>query len=216
MWTGTYGSEWSGCGGGGGGSEDYESESPCFSCGLGEGENSPEPLDEDVVVVEYSKPTPICEIELPEFAAWPEDRGEEWGGFESGQSNSCSAFKDWEENLLSKAERKIKWRVAHPPTGTCYLKAWINTRFRPKGGAEDGTDDTVTPSTYEWTGTGNPCLTDPTKSVDDEANMIRSTPTEIGVPATNGTTTVEILKFSCLSGYTPPDDGSANGYPVPA
>jgi hypothetical protein len=187
-------------------SGDWNDVCYCFSGGC--------PYDDATeTVVTYENEVLECDVTLPSFPAWPEDRGEEWGGFESGQGESCSAFRDWSEGLISKYERKIKWRLAHDPTGTCYLKVWLQKRFTPEGGGAD-TITALTP--YEWTGTGNPCFAEALLPPDDAANRIASSPTEEGVPAADGTTTIEIVKWSCVSGYTPPDDGSANGYPVPA
>jgi hypothetical protein len=110
----------------------------------------------------------------------------------------------------------MRWRLEHKPTGTCYFKAWLRRDWTPEGGS------TVSTSiSYEWTGTGNPCLIDPTKSVDDISNLIIPNPTEEGVPDTDGTVRIwDLLKYSCLPGYEPdqsdPDNPQPNGFPDPA
>lgn len=128
----------------------------------------------------------------------------------SPNGTDCSALRNLSPDESSYSIRRTKWRVAHSPTGTCYLKVWLRTRFVPEGG---GTE-IITPLTaYEWTATGNPCLPDLTKGPDHADNIIRSDETEEQEPAEDGTTYVEIVKWSCQPGYTPPDDGSANGLP---
>lgn len=126
---------------------------------------------------------------------------------------SCASIRNLSEDENSYSIRRIKWRVAHPPTGTCYLKVWLQKRFTPE---DEEAEEVITPLTaYEWNGTGNPCLTDPAEIFTDEANRIEGSATTEDEPATNGETTIEIVKWSCVEGYEPPDDGSANGYPVP-
>jgi hypothetical protein len=119
--------------------------------------------------------------------------------------------------LVSKYEQNFKWRLAHEPTGSCYLKVWLQKRFSPEGGSSD----TITPLTaYEWTGTGNPCFAEALLPPDDLANLIASSPTEESVPATDGTTTIEIVKYSCVEGYEPditdPENPQPDGFPAPA
>ncbi len=137
---------------------------------------------------------------------------ETWGG-------SCSAFRNLSPDESSYSIRKFKWRLKHQPSGTCYIKVWLQKRFHPEG-ATDDSGDTITPLPhYEWNGTGNPCLADPTKSFDDDANKITSDPNEEDVPSTDGTTTIEILKYSCVKGYEPnvtdPENPQPNGFPDP-
>ena len=128
-----------------------------------------------------------------------------WGG-------SCSAVKNLASDESSYTLRRFKWRLKHAPTGTCYLKAWLQSRFVPETGAE-----VITPLTpYEWSGSGNPCFTDDTKPPDHEDNEILGADSEQMEPSTDGETFIEIVKFSCVEGYDPPDDGTANGFPVPA
>jgi len=128
-------------------------------------------------------------------------------------SGSCSAYRNLSTDETSYSIRRTKWRVSHEPTGTCYLKVWLQARFTPEGGGSD----TITPLTpYEWSGSGNPCFVDPMLPPDDPDNRITSSPTEEVEPATDGTTVIEIVKWSCLDGYTPPDDGTANGFPIAA
>lgn len=128
-------------------------------------------------------------------------------------SGACSSYRNLSPDESSYSIRRTKWRVVHEPTGLCYLRVWLQKRFTPEGGGAD----VITPLTpYEWTGTGTPCFTEPMLPPNAEENIVRSSPTEEIEPSTDGTTVIEILKWSCVPGYTPPDDGSANGYPVPA
>lgn len=134
--------------------------------------------------------------DLPEY-------GDEYG---SGPPHSMKDF----ESESHYGIKRSKWRLAHHPTGTCYLKVWLQRRYTPSEG-----DEVITPlSPYTWEGSGNPCFAEPDKSAYDEENIIHGSPAEESEPEENGTTTIEIFKWSCLPDYTPPDDGSANGFPV--
>jgi len=106
----------------------------------------------------------------------------------------------------------MKWRLTHARTGTCYLKVWLRTRFVPEGGGDPTLSD-LPP--YTWSATGNPCFANDSEPPDSEANVAIGDEFEEQEPSFDGTTTVEIVKWSCLEGYTPPDDGTANGYPLP-
>lgn len=159
----------------------------------------------DTVTITYSglvSPETTADLisrTIAALPAWPET----WTG-------GCSSFRNLSPDESSFSLTRTKWRVAHSPTGTCYLKVWLRTRFVPEGGGSE----IITPLTaYEWTATGNPCIPDLTKGPDHADNIIRSDETEEQEPADDGTTYVEIVKWSCQSGYTPPDDGSANGLP---
>jgi hypothetical protein len=133
--------------------------------------------------------------------------------YDNDWNDTAGSFRNLSTDESSYSIRRGKWRLKHAPSGTCYLKVWLQRRFAPEGGGSP----TLTPITaYEWTGTGNPCLADAEKSVSDPDNQIVSSATEEMEPGTDGTVTIEIVKYSCVPGYTPPDDGSANGYPVPA
>ena len=103
------------------------------------------------------------------------------------------------------------------------MKVWLNLTFAPFTEDGMGVGETVRTPTdpYVWIGIGNPCLPDPTKAIDDEANYIRSgviwepsTP-----PPTDGIHSIEILKFSVLPGYVPdssdPDHHQPSGVPDP-
>lgn len=153
----------------------------------------------------------------PAFPAYPAFYGESEDALLPGQSYSGLAQKS------GITLRKIKWRVRHLPTGSCYLKVWIRKTFTPAATDPPTVPPpapTVTEETYEWTGTGNPCLTAPTDPADADSQKITGTENEVGVPDQPGTTTVEILKYSCLPGYTPdvsdPENPQPSGYPNPA
>jgi hypothetical protein len=130
--------------------------------------------------------------------AWPES----WNG--------GSAFRNLSPDESSYSIRRMKWRMKHQPSGTCYLKVWLQKKFVPESGST-----VITPLTpYEWTGTGNPCLPDPEKTYTHPDNAILGTETEEQEPATDGTVTIEIVKWSCVEGYEP-GSGEPNGFPSP-
>lgn len=112
--------------------------------------------------------------------------------------------------LKSLSIRKAKWKLSHLPTGTCYLKVWLQTRFSPIGGG----DDVITGlDPYEWFGSGSPCIEDPTLPVNDDAQIITSDEHDLDIPESSGTLSVEIVKYSCVEGYEP-EDGSTSGFPT--
>lgn len=96
-----------------------------------------------------------------------------------------------------------KWRIEHSPTATCYLKVWLVERLTAAYG---GTTRPLEP--YVWEGEGNPCAPDPALSPVFQTIVSEETAiTAVDVEQ------IEVLKYSYLPDYTPPDDGSANGYP---
>ncbi|MEI6036095.1 MAG: hypothetical protein WCS65_17660 [Verrucomicrobiae bacterium] len=131
-------------------------------------------------------------------------------------TGTCSSYRNLSGDETSYSVRKHKWRIAHPPSGTCYLKVWLQQVETP----ETGSPTITALDPYEWTGTGNPCLEDDTLAVDHADNKITGDETEIGIPTEDGTITVEIVKFSCVPGYEPdisdPANPQPNGYPDPA
>jgi len=106
---------------------------------------------------------------------------------------------------------RFKWRLRHQPTGTCYLRVWLRKVEYPEG-AEEPIYTDLPP--YTWSGSGNPCLPSPENSPGHDDNAITGSEAEISDPAEDGSISIEIVKWSCLPGYVPPDDGSANGYPI--
>lgn len=104
----------------------------------------------------------------------------------------------------------VVWRVRHYPTATCYMKVWLEHVFTD----DDTFAETVTDITaYEWSPAETPfCLLDPTKNWNQPENLIASAPVSF-TPTSGGTNELRVKKYSFVSGYTPPDDGSANGYP---
>lgn len=167
---------------------------------------TPEPLEEETVV--YTVPATAV---FPEYGLWSGETGTAPPALKTGESRgtACGASRSFD------GESKCEWRVKHEPSGTCYLKAWIKKTFTPAVGAPTVTD--VTP--YEWTGAGNPCLADPELAVDHADNLIKGTATEEAAPATNGVTTFQLTKYSCVSGYEPdisdPENPQPNGFPDP-
>lgn len=160
----------------------------------------------------FSAPVTTCEPVLP---AWPAWEGDSEAALITGQGYATSALRAAGGTCgLTITLRSVKWRVKHQPSGTCYLKAWIRKTFTPATGSP-----TTSESTYEWTGTGNPCLADPALAVDHEDNRIYGSATEETAPETAGVVTWEILKFSCVSGYEPdisdPENPQPNGFPDP-
>lgn len=173
---------------------------------------------EGITTTTYSAPA-TCDF--PEYALWPGETGTPPPALEYGQARgtTCAAVK----TPLLKSQ--MEWRIKHAPTGTCYLKVWLrktttlaaNPDADPPVVASTTTDDATT---YEWTGTSNPCLADLTKAYNAAENLIHSDATEIATPSTDSSVTIAILKWSCLAGYEPditdPENPQPNGFPDPA
>jgi len=150
---------------------------------------------------------------LPDFVAPPSGAG--------------SAGRDLLSHEAQIMLRRMRWKLRHRPSATCYLKVWLHKRFRPKVGS-DGKQgpDTLTPlPTYEWTGTGTPCFSFPDKPFNHDDNVISGAEAIEDPPEQNGYTAIEVTKWSLLRGYTPgnpqPDgsrpspDKRPNGFPDP-
>lgn len=165
------------------------------------------------LVITFSDPVTTCEPKLPEWPAWEgesEDELEAGQGYEDSAANEKSGECD-----LTLRLRSIKWRLTHPPSGTCYLKAWLRKTFTPAVGDPVETD--LPP--YEWVGTGSPCFTNAAVPAGHADNIIHGTETEEAYPEEEGVTTIEVTKFSCVSGYEPdisdPENPQPNGFPDP-
>lgn len=129
--------------------------------------------------------------------------------------------------------QKIRWKLQHSPTATCYLKVWFVRTTRPKGGT--GSTDVIEElPPYEWSPTpgdpGDLCIADPLKAWFDADNAISSSTTEEPLMSFDGQSTVIIKKWSMIPGYVPDDplniaynfggtrpipDLNPNGFPKP-
>lgn len=147
---------------------------------------------------------------LPSYPGWLSDSPP---ALTTGQGRLLTAENS--RSCATISHRKMKYRLRHLPTGTCYLKVWISKVFTPAGGSAG----TPVITSYTWTGTGNPCLTVELDPVNADSQKINGTETEVGVPASAGITTVSLLKYSCVNGYEPdvsdPENPQPNGFPDP-
>ena len=170
---------------------------------------------------------PPCDLpEFPEFPSWPTTPPDDPVEFEDGQGSGCVAIRNWTVGGVSKNETKVQWRIRHSPTGTCYLKVWLRKTTTVTGDptADPPVEDEVTTDdseTYEWEGTGNPCIDNPDDGASATSNdIIDEDDHAIDPPDENGSISIEILKYSCLRGYEPDvsdeDNPQPNGYPDPA
>jgi hypothetical protein len=139
-------------------------------------------------------------------------------------------------NPAIKSEKRIKYRIAHSPTGTCYFKMWVrkvilqykwedcDTGFAgnpPRTPAwdidcdenpcttrwsTDGDPTVEDVETYEWEGNGYPCFEDDTKLFSACENIIYSPEKEI-IAGENQEVVIE-AKWSLIKDYEPnwPDE----------
>jgi len=132
----------------------------------------------------------------------------------NGSATSATYSRSETSNYVTANLRKVKATFSHPPSATCYLMVWFRKRFRPQG--TTGSADVVTDlGTYVWEGSGDPCISDPDKAVDDAANKVVGDSLEIDPPSSPGAATIEINKFSYLSDDTPDDSLSDGTRPIP-
>lgn len=175
--------------------------------------------------VTFSDEKNHCDCAFPEFPAWPADPPVD---LVEGQGRDGVAVRDWSLGGVTKTETKIKWRITHHPTGTCYLKVWIRRLFHPTDDNDDLSADTTTDLTYEWIPTTNPCIDDPSQIFLADDNLVYGDANDEGVPESNATVSFSVLKYSCVRGYEPddplgPDDPppdpedpvNPNGFPIP-
>jgi len=121
------------------------------------------------------------------------------------------------------ANRHGEWRISHEPSMTCFLRVWFrvwaNTIAAPSWTPPIADAERYVDDVYEWDGTGNPCIADPSVSVYDIANRIIPTAEVIAVPGPRTVISVEILKFSYLEDYEPdisdPLNPQPSGFPDP-
>lgn len=161
---------------------------------------SPTPTAANVTTYSNQFIPPPCTLPFPDWPSWPSDEQSE---FQSGQGNYCGAFRDYSEDGTSKTERKAKWRLAHQPSSTCYLKVWLKRVFTPA--ATEGNPfpypEEIDLLPYVWS-SGSPC----------------SSPSQVYGPSNeetlseNGSTEIIISKYSYVEGYEPAD-GEPNGFP---
>jgi hypothetical protein len=92
---------------------------------------------------------------------------------------------------------------------------WLRKRFVPEDTALDPVITELAP--YVWNGSGNPCYADTTKPPTHADNLIEGPPQNENEPATDGTTFIEIVKWSCVPTYEPdhtdPGNLEPNGFP---
>jgi len=158
---------------------------------------------------------------MPAFPSFPTDSGP------AVEMDTRQGTQSWAERSSGEDDASwqthVQWRVKHSPTGTCYLKVWfLQTTFKDSGyyiSPDDvTTDDSTTP--YEWSGTGNPCISNPDDGLYSASNKISGDPNTMLPPTFDGTRMIEILKYSLVENYEPDvsdvENPQPNGYPDPA
>jgi hypothetical protein len=203
---------------------------------------------------EYPAPAPTYSVPPPEeilvppltLPAYP-DFDAEPSGWLTGQGSSCTAHytdeltTDAHGNVTSRtiSQRKVKWRSWNHVTGTCYYKHWVMKRTETEADPDaeppvEASVSTTEAGTWEWIGTGNPCIPMPTSPRESDDNKITEDAEdahEIAVPEKGQT--VEVYTdvavdlftdnwvpayYSCIPGYTPVsgDPTKPNRYPCPS
>jgi hypothetical protein len=182
----------------------------------------------------YSVPPPE-EILVPPLTlpAYP-DFDAEPSGWLTGQGSSCTAHHtdelttDAHGNVTSRtiSQRKVKWRSWNYVTGTCYYKHWVMQRTETEADPDavppvEASVSTTEAGTWEWIGTGDPCIPMPTSPRESDGNRMDEEAEdahEIAVPEVGQTVEVgSAIYYSCVPGYTPVsgDPTKPNRYPCP-
>lgn len=104
-----------------------------------------------------------------------------------------NAYRNLSPDERSYTIRRLKWRVEHLPGNRCYLKVWLRRRFIPEDIEAEQVITSLDP--FVW-GPRSSCKT---------TEWLYSDWTSENEPSSNGTTTIEIVKWTCQEGYTPPD-----------
>lgn len=147
---------------------------------------------------------------------------EEWS---NGSGQTIEIYRELIKNEDIFVERRIKWRMIHAPTASCYLKVWLSVVSKDSPNSEETVEEL---EPYVWNGTGNPCFNDPTKLFSHEDNLIigkendfrfseeeEITGSGILSPQFHPRKFIKIEKYSYLPDYEPdPENGKQNGWPI--
>lgn len=119
-----------------------------------------------------------------------------WGGIVEGSNQPVSGAERSGGVTLTKSQI----RVEHGPSPSCYLKVWIRSNF---WNAATETSSSLGVQTYEWNGTGDPCVTDPDLPASHEDNkIIEVTPRDFSPPLEYGWISLE-AKYSVTPDFEP-------------
>jgi hypothetical protein len=219
--------------------EDYSFDTAVYAvCYFTEISNVTNPEPEDPAPAPtYSVPPPedilVPPLTLP---AYP-DFDAEPSGWLTGQGSSCTAHytdeltTDAHGNVTRRtiSQRKVKWRSWNHVTGTCYYKHWVMKRTETEADPDaeppvEASVSTTEAGTWEWIGTGNPCIPVPTSPRESDDNKITEEASDEIIVVVTGQT-VEVgsaevgsaIYYSCVPGYTPVsgDPTKPDGYPCP-
>ena len=148
--------------------------------------------------------------------------------FESQSQYSVISANEFSSGYIRKIHSQ--YSIIHAPTITCYLKVWLQKRTELSDTYPYTTTYDNNFAVYEWIGTGNPCIADPTKSPIPvpgtgllswgNPNLVTQAWQDLPIPPENTKTEfVKILKYSCVPGYEPDisdeDNPQPNGFPDP-
>ena len=153
--------------------------------------------------------------------------------YSDGQGTEGEAFKYQNPRHPSiRSVQEVRYRVAHSPSGTCYLKLWIVSstqryKFETCQTGFEGNPPETPPLTvdcdanpcfsrwstdgepieadepfYEWKGSGTPCYANSSKPFDTCENFVYSEPRDV-IAAENTSVTIRIKKYSFIEGYEP-------------
>lgn len=187
-----------------------------------------EPYDH---VKTYTWDAATCECDFTETGFVPEDPGtveqsvaySNTYSIEQLESNTVACLEDedfgeWQDTPVDAqrsfvlsfcatgttySESSAKYRIVHPPTATCYLKAWIYKtvwQIDPETEQESDPVDSLF-DTYEWFGEPP----SPQDGIDEPANKITSEGFQITRPSINTRIEVYVAKWSLIEGYEPDD-----------
>jgi hypothetical protein len=125
--------------------------------------------------------------------------------FLSGQfwptNESYASYIVGSDNDAGPQFNKIKYRISHQPTTSCYLKIWF------RKGTNQLYPNSLVEATFEslfqytWNGNGSPCFTDPSKPFYACENIVYGD--EFELLPTEGVVHWINWKYSIIQGYEP-------------
>lgn len=166
----------------------------------------PEPFREDESSLINRTMTAFGEVDFGD--TWDGDAGSH--KIETRRSPDATEYPN---ELTHYDVQSSRYRLKHGPTGTCFLRVWLEKIFIPQTelGEDPPEPEVSSAGTYTWTGSGNPCI----DLENPEANIFYDS-TEgalLPIPEEVGYVTVQVKKYSYLPDYTPSDSDPVNGFP---
>jgi hypothetical protein len=135
----------------------------------------------------------------------------EGGGFQANQP----AMGTYTADSFTGYGEQTQYRISHRAIPSCYLKVWIGLQtYEYPSIGNFGSLLNDSNQIYIWQPSSSPCLPDPTKSAQDDAQIIKSEIYSVDPDETNKITCAFIRKYSFLPDYEPDDPIVVNPFDI--